>query len=137
MDCIFCKIVAGEIPASKVYEDDKCLAFLDINPMMLGHTLLIPKRHAEFLTDIPQKDYAAIFSGIQKVVTGILKGLRVDGANVLQSNGKAAGQAVPHVHFHIVPRKRGDGLNFYPAKRAYSAEDLKQAEDAIREACGK
>src|SRR4051794_3564823 len=108
MDCIFCKIVAGEIPAHKVYEDDQSLAFLDILPATRGHTLVIPKQHAATIEDISPDSLATTTLAAQ-TVAGILRNrLHPDGMNVMQNNGAAAGQEVFHYHLHLLPRWTGD-----------------------------
>jgi len=108
-DCVFCKIIAGGIPAQKVYEDKNALAFLDINPTTRGHTLLVPKKHRELITEMPDKELQGFMQSFQKVMKGMLR--YGSGVNVIQNNGKAAGQLVPHVHFHLIPRKPGDGVH--------------------------
>ncbi|MBW2265516.1 MAG: HIT family protein [Deltaproteobacteria bacterium] len=110
MDCIFCKIIGGEIPSEKVYEDDKVFAFMDINPLNDGHVLIIPKSHAGTIHEIGEDDFLAVMSATHKLAAAIRKALNPDGINLLQLNGKAANQVVPHLHVHIVPRWSGDGL---------------------------
>jgi histidine triad (HIT) family protein len=110
MDCIFCKIAAGEIPSVKVYEDDKVLAFMDINPISEGHLLIIPKAHAANIHEITEADFLAVMSATQTLAAAVKKALNPDGINLLQLNGKAANQVVPHLHVHIVPRWFGDGV---------------------------
>ena len=104
-DCIFCKIVQGEIPCIKVYEDDRVLAFEDINPISDGHTLIIPKRHAQDLWEIPEEDLAAIYTASKKVGNAIRKALDPSGIAVLQLNGRGANQVVMHYHLHLMPRQ--------------------------------
>ncbi len=106
-DCIFCKIIKGEIPSFKVYEDDKVYAFEDINPIADGHTLVIPKNHAENIWEISGEDLSAIHLAAKKIATGIRDTLNTDGVACLQLNGKGAGQLVFHYHLHLVPRKSG------------------------------
>ena len=106
-NCIFCKIVAGEMPAYKVYEDEHALAFLDIAPFERGHTLVISKQHARYLTDLPSEAMAHLGVAVQRVAALMLEKLRCDGFNLLQNNGACASQVVPHVHFHVIPRWRG------------------------------
>lgn len=103
-DCIFCKIVAGEIPCFKVYEDDRVLAFEDINPISEGHTLIIPKQHAQNLWEIPEEDLLAIHSASKKVGDAIQKALDPAGIAVLQLNGRGVNQIVMHYHLHLMPR---------------------------------
>ena len=107
-ECIFCKIIKGEIPCVKVYEDDKVLAFEDINPISEGHTLIIPKIHSENLWEIPEEDLAAIHAASQKVARGIKAALDPIGIAALQLNGSGANQLVMHYHLHLVPRTRGN-----------------------------
>ena len=103
-DCIFCKIVQGDIPCFKVYEDDKVLAFEDINPIAEGHTLIIPKRHAQDLWEIPTEDLTAIHLASQKIIRAIKKALNPIGVALLQLNGRGANQVVMHYHLHLMPR---------------------------------
>ena len=103
-DCVFCAIVAGEIPSFKVYEDDCVLAYLDINPFTKGHALVIPKVHSAGLLDTPAETLKEVVVRVQKVAAHIKATLPCDGFNILQNNGAAAGQTVSHLHFHIVPR---------------------------------
>jgi len=110
MNCIFCKIIDGEIPCEKVYEDDKVLAFMDINPLNDGHLLIIPKAHAATIHDISEDDFTAVMSATHKLAAAVGKSLNPDGINLLQLNGKAANQVVPHLHVHIVPRWTEDGI---------------------------
>ena len=110
MDCIFCKIIAGEIPCFKIYEDDDTLAFMDINPANEGHALVIPKEHS---ADVYAVSDAAISSSViaaKNVAIAIQKTLRPDGINLLQCNGPAAAQSVLHFHLHVLPRREGDEL---------------------------
>jgi histidine triad (HIT) family protein len=106
-DCIFCKIVKGEIPCFKVFEDDRVLAFEDINPISEGHTLVIPKRHAVNLWDIPAEDLTAIHLASKKIIQGIKDALNPTGVAVLQLNGRGASQLVLHYHLHLIPRISG------------------------------
>lgn len=103
-DCIFCKIVAGEMPCHKVFEDDDILAFMDIGPVSKGHTLVIPKQHCNPLMDTPQEILQKVIVAVQKIATAMVKSLDTAGINITQANGAAAGQAVPHLHFHVIPR---------------------------------
>lgn len=111
-DCIFCAIVAGEIPGFKVYEDDFVLAYLDINPFTKGHVLVIPKTHSSGLLDTDDDVLAAVVMRVKKVAAHMKASLPCDGFNILQNNGEAAGQTVKHLHFHIIPRYAGEPLAF-------------------------
>ena len=109
-DCLFCKIVAGEIPCFKVYEDDDVLAFADISPLAHGHTLVIPKTHHENLFEMAPEALAAVHQASQKVAQGLKEGLGCPGLTVLQLNGRAANQVIMHYHVHLIPRMQGDPL---------------------------
>lgn len=106
-DCIFCRIIRGEIPCFKVYEDDRVLAFEDINPISEGHTLIIPKRHAVNLWDITAEDLTAIHLSAKKIINAIKEALKPTGVAVLQLNGKGVNQVVMHYHLHLIPRISG------------------------------
>jgi histidine triad (HIT) family protein len=128
-DCIFCKIVAGQIPCTKVYEDAACLAFMDINPISPGHTLVIPKKHCEAVMEMSADETAALFRPVPSLAAAVKGALGAEALNVLQNNGRAAGQAVAHLHVHLIPRWAGDGLGFHwPAKQADFAVLAEQAE---------
>ncbi len=114
MDCIFCKIIAGEIPCYKVYEDDDVLAFLDVAPVNYGHILVLPKKHFINMEDIPEQELCAVIKIVKKVGQAIKQGLSVPGYNVQVNNDPVAGQVVPHIHFHVIPRNEGDGLKLWP-----------------------
>ncbi|MFA6134388.1 MAG: HIT family protein [Phycisphaerae bacterium] len=116
-DCIFCKIASGQIPASKVFEDDACVAFMDINPLADGHLLLIPKTHAETLDKLTEAQAGAMLRHLPALVAAVRSATGCEGVNVLQNNGSVAHQLVMHVHFHIIPRDKGDEFHFnWPAK---------------------
>jgi len=108
-NCIFCKIVAGEIPCYKVYEDDNVLAFLDIQPCVKGHTVVIPKKHVDNVEAIETVGWHNLTTGLKKTIDRILAVIKPDGLNVGFNNNPVAGQAVPHLHWHIFPRYDGDG----------------------------
>jgi histidine triad (HIT) family protein len=127
-DCVFCKIVKGEIPATKIYEDEIALAFLDIFPVSPGHTLVIPKEHYENFLAIPEETLRGVISASQKVAKAVVKGTGAEGFNFTQNNGKVAGQAVNHLHFHIIPRVEGDGLKHWPHKDYTDGEEQKISE---------
>lgn len=108
-DCIFCKIGAGEIPGYKVYEDKSSLAFLDIKPHAEGHTVVIPKKHAETVFDLGEEELQALMLAVRKTMIKIDGKLHPDGFNVGWNHNPAGGQVVPHLHIHIMPRYNGDG----------------------------
>lgn len=115
-DCIFCKIAAGEIPCHKIYEDEAVLAFLDIGPVSKGHTLVIPKEHFTTLDECPAELLAKVIACVGNIATAVVDAAGAQAYNVLCNNGRAAGQLVEHVHFHLIPRNADDGVfNRWPA----------------------
>lgn len=110
-NCIFCKILRGEVPSYKIYEDDKVYAFLDIANDCYGHTVVIPKKHCANLLDCDEADYQAVMAAVQKISRHYVDACGFDGVNILNASGKAAQQSVFHLHMHIIPRKENDGLN--------------------------
>ena len=110
MDCLFCKIIAGEIPSKKVFEDDQIFAFLDIQPWSQGHTLIVPKRHAKDIHDIDESDLQQIIIVAKQLATKYNVALGADGYNLHQSNGAAAQQEVFHFHMHLIPRYADDAM---------------------------
>ncbi|MGT2636353.1 HIT family protein [Streptococcus ratti] len=103
-NCIFCKIIAGDIPSSKIYEDEDVLAFLDISQATVGHTLLIPKEHVRNALSMDEKSAAKLFARIPKIARALKKATKADGLNIINNNEEAAGQTVFHAHVHLVPR---------------------------------
>ncbi len=123
--CIFCKIIKREIPADVVYEDENCLAFLDITPINPGHVLLIPKEHYENLYDLPDKELENLAPIIKKLAIAIKKGVDAEGINIGMNNERPAGQLVSHAHFHIMPRFSNDGYQHWrgqPYKEGESSQ---------------
>jgi histidine triad (HIT) family protein len=108
-NCIFCKIIAGEIPAKVIIENEKAMALLDAFPLAAGHTLVIPKSHYTKVQQMSEQDAMAVFNIIWKLAGAVETGSQVNASTIAIHNGNEAGQEVPHVHVHIVPRKRGDG----------------------------
>jgi histidine triad (HIT) family protein len=109
-DCIFCKIIAGELPSHRVHEDERTIAFMDIAPGTRGHLLVIPRTHAANLLEIDPVDLAAVAQSAQHMARLVTERLGADGVNVINSCGTAAWQTVFHLHFHVIPRYRGDPL---------------------------
>ena len=109
-DCLFCKIVAGEIPATIVAQDERTVTFMDINPATRGHALVIPRTHARDVHEIEPDDLAAVAAAAQRAAARAVQQLGADGVNLLQSNGPAAWQTVFHFHLHVIPRYAGDPL---------------------------
>ena len=134
--CVFCKIVAGVIPCAKVLEDSAMLAFMDIGPLADGHVLVIPKEHYETLDQMPPEQAGAMLRHLPTLVKAVRAATGCAGVNVLQNNGKAAHQEVPHVHFHIIPRDPGDAFHFnWPAGK-YLPGRMEQLIEAIRAELG-
>jgi len=127
--CIFCKIVAGQIPSFKLMEDDDTIAFMDINPVNPGHALAVAKGHWPTVDVIPPEVLAGVARTAQKVARAAIKELKPDGVNLVQANGAGAGQSVPHLHIHIMPRRAGDAvsLNWVP-----KPGDMKEIEAVFR-----
>ena len=117
MDCIFCRIIAGDIRCEKVYEDSHVLAFLDITPVNPGHTLVVPKEHYADMAGTPVPVLIHLIEVVQKVGNAVLKSGLAQGFNVGLNNGAAAGQSVLHTHFHIVPRNVNDGHSLWHGKK--------------------
>ncbi|HYE94501.1 MAG TPA: HIT family protein [Terriglobales bacterium] len=111
-DCVFCKIRDGQIPSAKLYEDDRTFAIMDINPLNPGHSLVIVKSHAPTIFDADPADLAAAVATAQRVGTAVKTAVNADGLNVMQANGAAAFQSVPHLHLHLIPRFVNDGKGF-------------------------
>ncbi len=127
MDCLFCKIIAGEIPSYKVYEDDNTFAFLDINPVSQGHTLVIHKQHFSNLEEASEEQLAQTMATVKKIGQSIKDNLGAESYNLVVNNDEAAGQIISHAHFHIIPRERGDGLQPWPQ----SPYEEGQAEEVV------
>lgn len=119
-ECVFCKIVKGDLPSCKIYEDDDVLAFMDIGPVVKGHSLVIPKAHHNAVTDVPPELLCKVVAVAQKVVRAQMAALDADGVNIHQANGRAAGQVVPHLHFHVIPRFLSDEHSWNWKTRKYS-----------------
>lgn len=133
-ECLFCKIVAGEIPTFKVYEDADTLAFLDINPSAPGHTLVIPKRHAKDIFEADERSLQAVAATVKRIAEKIRSALGAD-ISVLQNNGRAAGQAIEHLHCHVIPRKPGDRLPLGHMGAPASTEALAEMQKKLTSEC--
>ena len=131
-DCLFCKMVTGQIPVTKVYEDEVVLSFLDIGPISNGHTLVIPKQHFEKLHECPAEVLSQVFARVGRIAGAVASAMNCDGYNLLCNNGRAAGQLIEHLHFHIVPRNISDGLfNRWPSFK-YEDGKIEEVAGAIR-----
>lgn len=127
MDCVFCKIIKGEIPCHKIYEDEFMLAFLDIAKDVDGHTLVIPKKHCVSIFDCDEESLNHLFQSVQKISKHYTEHCGFDGINLLNANDETAGQSVFHFHIHIIPRRKNDKVNFWPQydKANHSLEEMK------------
>jgi len=131
-DCLFCKIINGEIPSSKVYEDNDVVAFLDLFPFTKGHTVVVPINHHETFLDFPDDEMEKFFSVLKKLASRIKLNLNADGINIVQNNYPAAGQVVFHMHYHIIPRWLDDNKPFIKQpKEQASPEYLKETLERI------
>ncbi|MGH2721342.1 MAG: HIT family protein [Actinomycetota bacterium] len=133
-DCIFCRIVAGEIPSTRLFADDRVVVFMDINPISPGHCLVVPKAHHPSVYELTDTDGAAVMSVARRVGAGIRDGLAPDGLNLHQSNGAAAGQVVGHFHLHLIPRWEGDGASIGWRPSAEAAGRIAETAERIVQA---
>jgi histidine triad (HIT) family protein len=131
-DCIFCKIVAGELPAEKVAEDERTVAFMDINPATRGHLLVIPRKHARDLMDIEPDELAAVTQAAQRMARTAVEALGADGVNLINACGRAAWQTVFHFHMHVVPRYADDPLKLPWVPAPGDQDEIKAAAQALR-----
>ena len=130
--CIFCRIAQKQLPASSVYEDEKVMAFLDIRPLNEGHTLVIPKAHYENVFDVPRELNAYIHGVTKQIAIAVKKAMNADGISIIQQNGKAANQDVPHLHVHVIPRYNGQKMPSFSETSEANREQLSQTATKIR-----
>jgi len=130
-DCVFCKIAKGEIPSDKVYEDNDTFAFLDINPINPGHTLVIPKKHFNNMLDTPPEIFSKVMLIVQRLSKPIIKVTKADGLGIGINNGEAAGQVVNHLHVHIMPRFKDDGYKSWERTDSIPKQDMKAIAEKI------
>jgi histidine triad (HIT) family protein len=135
-DCVFCKIRDGQIPSMKIYEDEATLAFMDINPVNTGHCLVVTRRHAATIWDAEAEDLQAAITTAQKVAIALVAAVKPDGLNMLQANGAAAFQSVPHFHLHLIPRWVRDGKGFDWKLVAGDREQIAKVGERVRAALG-
>jgi len=140
-NCVFCKIAKGTLPASMVFSDETVLAFLDMQPINMGHTLVIPKTHASDLSELDEKIGAQMFKAAMKVGAALrISGLKCEGVNLFLADGKAAFQEIFHVHLHVIPRYKGDGFGIKVGPKYGAKPDKRELDEAaqkIREATGR
>jgi len=132
-ECIFCRILKGELAAQKVFENERIVAFLDINPISWGHTLVMPKAHHETFTDLPDDVAGALVLATQQVARAVVKAAGAEGFNLLMNNHRCSGQAIPHAHFHVIPRKSDDKIKFNWLTKPYAQPgEIEKVASAIR-----
>ncbi len=134
--CIFCQIIAGKIQSRRVYEDDKCIAILDINPANPGHILLLPKEHYSIMPQIPEDEVSHLFVVVKTLSNAILKALDAKGTNIIIANGIAAGQKAQHFMVHIIPRKKKDGIRFEIPQNKQSEDELEEVRKGLCSSLG-
>ncbi|HPC49219.1 MAG TPA: HIT domain-containing protein [Kiritimatiellia bacterium] len=134
-ECVFCRIIAGQIPAKVLFENEEAIAFLDIAPFEPGHALVVPKMHAALFTELPDSVLSHLMPLVKRVASLLLERLPCDGFNILQNNGRCATQVVPHVHFHVVPRWNGRAINWISGAYA-SAEEMESVYRKLTAAAG-
>lgn len=122
IECTFCKVISGEIPSYKLYENDEILAFLNIFPVNSGHALVIPKDHIENIYGLPDETLCRVIIAVKKVAIALKHALDADGINLEMNNESAAGQEIDHAHIHVIPRFKDDGLKHWPFKPAEKGE---------------
>lgn len=129
--CIFCKIAEGQIPSYKIYEDELCLAFLDLSQSNIGHTLIVPKQHFDNIITIDNELAGHLFSVTSKLTKAISKALNINDFNILNNCGEIAGQSVHHFHIHIIPRKLNDNIKIALSSNELSEEQFINLKDTI------
>jgi histidine triad (HIT) family protein len=131
-DCIFCKVLGGDLPSERIYEDEHTVAVMDINPWTRGHAVVIPRKHAENLFEIEDDELEHVAVAAKRVATAMRDRLDCDGVNLLQSNGAAAWQTIFHLHFHVIPRYEDDPLELPTRPKQASPEELAEVASEIR-----
>ena len=132
-NCIFCKIVAKEIPATIIYEDNDVLVFMDIGPIIKGHALVISKKHYDSIGETPDEILARLHGVAKQIAQAQMNGLGADGVNIMQNNGTAAGQEVPHIHVHVIPRFSNDAHHWnWNAKKYDTFDEMAELADKLR-----
>lgn len=132
-DCIFCKLAKNEAPSKKVYEDNDVLAFLDINPASKGHTVVITKKHFENIYDVNENELNKMLGVVKALASRMKNQLKAEGVNVLQNNGRYAGQLVSHIHFHVIPRYENDNIFMKFPRMQVSEEEMKDVQNKLKD----
>lgn len=131
-NCVFCQIIIGQIPAKKVYEDDHCLAVLEINPAAPGHILLMPKEHYAIMPQVPEEELGHLFMAAKHLSHALLRGLKCGGINLFVANGAVAGQKFQHFVIHLIPRKEGDGIKLELPQREIPEDILSKINEVVQ-----
>lgn len=131
--CVFCRIISGEIPAAKLLDTDALVSFLNVNPVNPGHALVVPKRHVASALDLSEQELCAAVTAAARVAAAVCSATNSTSFNILQNNGRAAGQVVEHVHLHVIPRKPDDGFAFGWRQLSYREGELSALQHAIRQ----
>lgn len=130
--CVFCAILAGELPAEMLWEDQRVIAILDTQPIHYGHALVIPRRHCTDLLTLGDEDLAAVLGAARRVARALVAGLNLEGFNLVSNNGRIAGQSVFHFHMHIIPRYADDNIRFVPQLMSYTSGAMQETARRIR-----
>ncbi|SHO53847.1 HIT family protein [Anaerocolumna xylanovorans] len=130
-NCVFCSIIGHEIPSATIYEDEKVIAILDIAPSAKGHTVLIPKNHSRDIFELPEEEAAHIFTVAKKIAGALKEELNCDGINILQNNGKTAGQTVFHFHVHVIPRYEDDTVKLTWTPGEYREGEMQKLAETL------
>lgn len=133
-ECVFCRIISGAMPSATVFNDENTIAFMDLSPANKGHVLVMLKKHYETFQDIPAAEMTVLSDAVRKVAAAVVKATKADGFNLLMSNGKAAGQTVPHAHMHVIPRFDGDGIGLNWTQKKYGENEMADYGDRIKKA---
>lgn len=134
-DCVFCKIIAGQIPSCRIFEDEDTIAFMDTGPVVKGHLLVAPKKHYLDILATPPEVLAKLIMIVRKIAAAQKRALQADGVNIMQSNGRAAGQVVDHIHFHVIPRFTADGHHWnWKSKQYADNNEMQSLADKIKNA---
>lgn len=130
-NCVFCKVVAGELPSRKIYENSDVLVFLDINPINMGHSLVIPKKHYDNIYETPEDTLANMITVAKIASRAIKAAMKADGVNVIMNNDSTAGQIIFHSHMHVIPRFENDGFGQWKSKGPYAGDEASVVTDKI------
>jgi histidine triad (HIT) family protein len=130
-DCVFCKIVSGKLPSYKIYENSDVLVFLDINPVNMGHSLVIPKNHYDNIYETPEDTLANMITVAKIASRAIKSAMKADGVNVMMNNDSMAGQVIFHSHMHVIPRFENDGFDIWKSKGPYTKDKASRVTDQI------